>query len=196
MGQYLVCPPFAFAQVRHLFLLLHTRRLVCPVGFCATLSVAPGSAESSSVAWVLVWLPDVPSGSTGVQWDSDLVNIPGREWAQRSLSRIVHADTRRVRTCIVLLTWRHVGMSVFRYVTNITLWAALNMFFIFCVYIGSLTIARSVTPQFSTNENWPHDVILQITPSQITGAWNVHNHWSNRYGVIILSLLNSWEALL
>ena len=51
----------------------------CPIGLCATLSVAPGSAESLSVAWVLVWLSDVTSGATGVKWDSDLVKMPARE---------------------------------------------------------------------------------------------------------------------
>ena len=192
MGQYLVCPPFTFAQVRHPCLILHTRRLILCHSSCSAWISWYSSAHLTSHL-----VPQVFNG-TQIWWKCR----PGNDINAICLE-LVHADTRRVRTCIVLLKWCHVGMSVFRYVMSVALlicelhWIWV---FFFCVYIGSLTgwpspptptpltIARYVVPQFSTNENWPRDVILQITPSQITGAWNVHNHWSNRCGVIILSL--------
>ena len=146
----------------------------CPIGVCATLSVAHGSAESLSVAWVLVWLSDVTSGATGVKWDSDLVKMPAREWPQRYLdgeSPCWDTPCEDVH-CLVEMTSRWDECLSLRDKRGIvSLWAALNMFlFLLCLYRQS---DHSPIYGPTSFNKWKLTTWRHFTDHAITHHWSV-----------------------
>ena len=139
------------------------------MGFCATLY------QLNPLLWHGYWsgyltshlVPQVLNG-TQIWWKCR----PGNDLNAICLE-IIHADARRVRTCIVLLKWRRVGMSVFRYVINVTTllcerhW---NMFFLLCLYRQSNHSPICGPTIFNKWEltTWRH-----LTDHTITHHWSV-----------------------